>query len=134
MLLHLLLNQGNSFGWNVTPEIIKAWELSQQWKKSITYSTAQFGKVADFLLFFVKFSEPSDFDHLSFEIGSVSEKVTFVELVEFVPNFLSICFCFLILFLRKLSLIFFKFLQHLLFHLFGQFIENDFLFWSSCLI
>lgn len=110
MLLHFLLDEGDSLGGDVAAEVVEAGELSEQGEQCVTDSAAQFRKVADCFLLLVQFSEPGDLDHFSFQVGSVSEEVAFVEFVELVPNLLGVGLGLLVLVFRKLRLVLFELL------------------------
>lgn len=134
MLFHFLFDQRNGLGRDVASEIIEARELSEKWEEGVSYRTPQFREITDNFFLFIKFSKPSDFDHFAFKVCSVSEKVALVELVELVPYFLCVFLCLFILVLRKLSMIFLEFLLKLFFHLFGQLVEDNFLFGTAGLV
>ena len=61
----------------------------------------------------MKFSKPCDFNHFPFEIGSISEEVTLMELIELIPDLLGIDFSFVVVILGQLGKVLLEFILKL---------------------
>ncbi len=57
-----------------------------------------------------------------------------MEFIKVIPYFLGVGFGFMIILLWELSVVLFEFLLELLFHLLGEFVEDDDLFGTSGLV
>lgn len=131
---HLLFNERDGFGWNVTTVVVEALELSEKREKGISDTAAKLVVIFSLFVLGVVIFEIGDLGHLSFEVGSIFEEIAFMEFIEFIPDFIATSDHFFVLFLGQLSLLFRELLDGLLFHFGCELVEDDFLFGSTILI
>ena len=99
MFNHFIFDKLDGFFRNITPIVVEAGIISEEWEECVPDTTAQLDEVADFLLFEMQMFEEGDGGDFPLEVSSILEEVAFVIEVEFIPDNLGVMLGLLIFFL-----------------------------------
>ena len=108
--------------------------MSQEGEDGVANPTTKLIVISSLLFEGEVLFEECDFRHFPLEVGSIFEEITFMELIEFIPNFCAAIGHLFILFFSDSCLIFLQLLSCIMNHLWCKFIEDDVLFGSTVLI
>jgi len=89
MFLHFLFYKGYCFTGNIASIVIKEIKLSQKRKQGITNTTAKLIVITALTCKLIVLSEKCNLGHFPLEVCSIFKEITFMELVKFIPYFLS---------------------------------------------